>query len=75
MSADILSRYPVAQSSMYEVCAESSPVAPMISKEGIDKEGESSGSLSLRPSKVEKPGCSKEVRNKVTKEGCVAAVS
>ena len=60
---------------MYDVCAENSPVAAMISKEGIDKEGESTCSLSPRPSKVEKPSCSKEVRNKGTKECCVAAVS
>ena len=69
VSADSLSRYPVAQSSKYDVCAENSPVAAIISKEGIDKEGESSSSLSPRPSKVEK------LRNKGTEECCVAAVS
>ena len=69
MSADSLSRYPVAQSSKYDACAENSPVAAIISKEGIDKEGESSSSLSPRPSKVEK------LRNKGTEECCVAAVS
>ena len=69
--------YPVIQwhSPMYDVCAENSPVAAIINKEGIDKEGQSSSSLSPRPSKVEKPSCSKEVRNKGTKECCVAAVS
>ena len=75
VSADSLSRYPVAQSSKYDVCAENSPVAGIINKEGIDKEGESSSSLSPRPSKVEKLTCSKEVRNKGTEECCVAAVS
>ena len=75
VSADSLSRYPVAQSSMYDVCAQNSPVAAIISKESIDKEGESSSSLSPRPSKVEKPSSSKEVRNKGTKECYVAAVS
>ena len=75
VSADSLSHYPVAQSSKYDVCAEKSPVAAIISKEGIDKEGESSSSLSPRPSKVEKLSCSKEVRNKGTEECCVAAVS
>ena len=74
VSGDSLSRYPVAQSSMYNACEENSPVAAIISMEGIDKEGESSSSLSPRPSKVEKPSCSKEVRNKGTKECCVAAV-
>ena len=75
VSADSLSRYPVAQSSKYDVCAENSTVAAIISKEGVDKEGESSSRLSLRQSKVEKPSCSKEVRNKGTEECCVAAVS
>ena len=75
VSADSLSHYPVAQSTMYNVCAENSPVAAIIYKEGIDKEGESRSSLSLRPSKVEKPSCSKEVSNKGTEECCIAAVS
>ena len=75
VSADSLSHYPVAQSSKYDVCAENSPVAAIISKEGIDKEGERSSSLSPRPSKVEKLSCSKEVRNKGTEECCVTAVS
>ena len=75
VSADSFSRYPVAQSSKYDVCAENSPVAAIISKEGIDKEWESSSSLSPRPSKVEKLSCSKEVRKKGTEECCVAAVS
>ena len=75
VSADSLSRYPVAQSSKYDVCAENPPVAAIVSKEGIDKEWESSSSLSPRPSKVEKLSCSKEVRNKGTEECCVAAVS
>ena len=46
MIADSLSCYPVAQSSMYDVCAENSPVAAIKSKEVIDKEGESNSSLS-----------------------------
>ena len=75
ISADSSSCYRVAQSSKYDVCAENSPVAAIISKEAIDKEGESSSSLSPRPSKVEKLSCSKEVRNKGTEECCVAAVS
>ena len=76
VSADSLSRYPVVQSSKYDdVCVENSPVAAIISKEGIDKEWESSSSLSPRPSKVEKLSCSKEVRNKGTEECCVAAMA
>ena len=54
---------------MMYICAENSPVAAIIGKEGIDKEGESSSSLPPRPSKVEK------LRNKGIEECCVAAVS
>ena len=72
VSADSLFRYPVAQSSKYDVCAENSLVAAT-SQEGIDKEGENSSSLSPVLSELEKSSCLKEVKNERNKH-CVAAV-
>ena len=53
MRADSLSCYPVGQPFMYDACAENHLIAAIICKKGIDKEGESSSSLSLVPSEVE----------------------
>ena len=58
---------------MYDACAEISLVAAIISQEGIDKEGVSSSNL--LPVLSELDSCSKEVKNKRTKEFCVAAVT
>ena len=54
MSADSLSCYSVGQSFIYDACAENYLIAAIICKKGIDKEGESSSSLSLVPSEVKR---------------------
>ena len=68
----VLSCYPVGQPSMYDACAENSLVAAIISQEGIDKEG---GVIAICHQCYQNwNSCTKEVKNKRTKEFCVAAV-
>ena len=60
VSADSLSCYPVGQPSMHDACANNFLAAAILSKEGIDNEGDSSRSLSSVPSKLGKFSCSKK---------------
>ena len=60
VSADSLSCYPVGKPSMHDACADNFLLAAIISKEGIDKEVESSRSLSSVPSKLGEFSCSEK---------------